>query len=178
MYVRVSSLVCACPKHALRARIIVLIELALTVARTRTATRTRTHIRAYTHCRHTRALKQTHTCAAGEGGDVVHVGVGDHRGHGGVNVPSLELVLAVIVPQGREVILGCLPLLLLFVCVDVRERSRAVCAPPATQQSRGCVDGRCASANTATGHAQCCALYCRPCCCGKQGGAGAEGRGG
>ena len=41
--------------------------------------------------------------AAGHGGDVVHIGLGHHGGHGGGHVAGAEFVFAVLVPQMRVV---------------------------------------------------------------------------
>lgn len=58
-----------------------------------------------------KALELVVADAAGHCRHVVHVGLGDHRRHGGVDVPGFELISAMRLPKGDEVVVGHEPVL-------------------------------------------------------------------
>ena len=53
-----------------------------------------------------KALELVVADTAGHCRHVVHVGLGDHRRHGGVDVPGFELISAMRLPKGDELVVG------------------------------------------------------------------------
>ena len=53
-----------------------------------------------------KSLQLIVTHSAGHGRYMVDVGLGRHGGHGGVNVPGLELIAAVRLPQRYKIGIG------------------------------------------------------------------------